>query len=55
MIRCINHQCPRRWECLRHKAAPQPGEGRMLWDHHDCPHFIADYRLANCEGGSCRL
>jgi hypothetical protein len=56
MIFCTNNRCPLRWDCLRFKAAPQPGEGRMLWTHPGCQHFIRDRRLDQpaCEAESCR-
>lgn len=61
LARCAHQACPRFWTCRRGFITPDPAAHAWVTPPpadslaHDCPHFIADYRLANCEGGSCRL
>ena len=64
MIYCIEHKCPHRLECLRYKAAPANGEGRMKFmlsgprgDNILCESYIPDTRLSeqHCEVNTCNL
>jgi len=61
MIRCANHQCPRKYDCLRYTARADlhPHWARYRGDA-DCQGFVPDRRLGDaaddqCQGDACRL
>jgi hypothetical protein len=54
MIYCVNKNCPRKMDCLRFRAAPRPGEGRLWYKWLGCEEHIPDNRLG-CEDDSCKL
>ena len=59
LTKCGNHDCPRKYDCLRYTARPDLYQSwaRFIGGT-DCEGFIDDTRLdepAQCEDGACHL